>query len=157
MITHTFPLSEIATAYDIFENNNIDIISRKKIAKIVFNNKLLREKLEQILHPQVIEKINIFFEENENEKMAIASIPLLFEANLQKMFDIIIFIQANENIRLKRLMMRNNYSESFERKIMDTQVNENIKIPLCNFIVENNSDKYSLQEQIDKIIKKINT
>ncbi len=143
--------------YDIFENNNIDIISRKKIAKIVFNNKLLREKLEQILHPQVIEKINIFFEENENEKMAIASIPLLFEANLQKMFDIIIFIQANENIRLKRLMMRNNYSESFARKIMDTQINENIKIPLSNFIVENNSDKYSLQEQIDKIIKKINT
>lgn len=139
--------------FDIFEN---DILSRKKIGQFVFNDKNLRTKLEQILHKEVINKINIFFEENKNKNIAIASVPLLFEAKLEKMFDIIIFVQANENIRQERLMKRNNYNQDFAKKIMHAQMNENLKIPLSNFIIHNNSDETNLKKQIDEIVKKIN-
>ncbi|OLA94307.1 MAG: dephospho-CoA kinase [Candidatus Melainabacteria bacterium LEY3_CP_29_8] len=146
-VTNIFPKA------DIFENN---LLSRKKIAKIVFNSKDLRKKLEKILHKEVIEKINDFFEKNKNENTAIASVPLLFEAKLQNMFDVIIFIQANENIRLKRLMNRNNYSKEFAKKIMDAQMNEDLKLPLSNFIIENNQDEAYLKKQIHEIIKNLN-
>lgn len=138
---------------DIFESN---LLSRKKIGKIVFNDKNLRTKLEQILHKEVINKINIFFEENKNKNIAIASVPLLFEAKLENMFDIIIFIQANENIRQERLMKRNNYNKEFAKKIMNTQMNEDLKIPLSDFIIHNNSDEINLKKQVENIIKKLN-
>lgn len=138
---------------DIFENKTL---SRKKLAKIVFNSKDSRTKLENILHKEVIEKINDFFEINKNEKIAIASVPLLFEAKLENMFDVIIFIQANENIRLKRLMNRNNYNQEFAKKIMDAQMNEDSKLPLSDFIIQNNQDEAFLKKQIDEIIKKVN-
>ena len=146
-VTNIFPNA------DIFENN---ILSRKKLAKIVFNSIDLRKKLEKILHKEVIDKINDFFEKNKNENIAIASVPLLFEAKLQNMFDVIIFIQANENIRLKRLMNRNNYSQEFAKKIMDAQMNEYLKLPLSNFIIQNNQDEAYLKKQIDEIIKNLN-
>lgn len=146
-------VSNIFPKADIFENN---ILSRKKLAKIVFNCIDLRKKLEKILHKKVIEKINDFFEINKNENIAIASVPLLFEAKLQNMFDVIIFIQANENVRLKRLMNRNNYSQEFAKKIMDTQMNEASKLPLSNFIIQNNQDEAYLKKQIDEIIKNLN-
>lgn len=138
---------------DIFENNTL---SRKKIAKIVFENNDLRKKLEQIIHKEVIKKINNFFFVNHNEKIAIASVPLLFEAKLENLFDIIIFVQADENIRLKRLMNRNKYNKEFAKKIMNAQINENLKIPLSNFIIQNNKDEVFLKKQIDEIIKKLN-
>ena len=137
--------------FDIFENN---ALSRKKIGKIVFKNKDLRTKLENIIHVEVIKKINEFFVENKDEKATIASIPLLFEAKLQNMFDIIIFVQADEKTRLERLMKRNNYSEEFAKKIMNTQMDENLKIPLSNFVIKNNSNKTCLKEQIEDIVKK---
>lgn len=136
---------------DIFENSTL---SRKKIGKIVFKNKDLRTKLENIIHVEVIKKINEFFVANKDEKATIASIPLLFEAKLQNMFDIIIFVQADEKTRLERLMKRNNYSEEFAKKIMNTQMDENLKIPLSNFVIKNNTDEKSLKAQIEDIVKK---
>ena len=79
----------------------------------------------------------------------------MFEAKLQNMFDIIIFVQANENIRLERLMNRNNYSEEFAKKIMNTQMDENLKIPLSNFVIKNNTNEKSLKVQIEDIVKKL--
>lgn len=145
-------VTNIFSQYDIFDGN---LISRKKIAKIVFNNKDLLKKLEKILHKEVIKNIDDFFEKNKNENIAIASIPLLFEAKLQNMFDVIIFIQANEHIRLKRLMNRNNYSQEFAKKIMDSQMNEDLKLPLSNFIIQNNKDETHLKKRIDEVIKKL--
>lgn len=145
-------VTSIFQNFDISENNTL---SRKKIGKIVFENKNLRTKLENIIHIEVIRKINEFFKHNKDEKATIASIPLLFESKLQNMFDIIIFVQANENIRLERLMNRNNYSEEFAKKIMNTQMDENLKIPLSNFVIKNNTNEKSLKVQIEDIVKKL--
>ena len=78
----------------------------------------------------------------------------MFEAKLQNMFDIIIFVQADEKTRLERLMKRNNYSEEFAKKIMNTQMDENLKIPLSNFVIKNNTDEKSLKAQIEDFVKK---
>lgn len=52
-------------------------------------------------------------------------------------------------------MNRNNYSEEFAKKIMNTQMDENLKIPLSNFVIKNNTNEKSLKVQIEDIVKKL--
>ena len=98
--------------YDIYENGSI---SRKKMGKLVFSNPKLKEKLENILYPNIKIKINEFFEKNKNEKFVFVSIPQLFESGMQNLFDKIISIYCDDDIRLSRLVKRNNYSVEYAK------------------------------------------
>lgn len=143
---------EIARAfsdYDVFENG---VISRKKLGKLVFRDKELKEKLEDIIHPQIKLKVNSFFKENSDKGKLFVSIPLLFEANMQDMFDKIILIYTNDNIRLKRLIERDNYSIEYAKIRMNSQQSQDEKLKLCDYVVYNNSSLENLKSEISKLI-----
>lgn len=137
--------------YDAFET-----IDRSEIAQIVFSDNSKKEELEKILHPLVKEKIFDFFSVNKKEKLLFVIIPLLFEANMENLFDCIIFISSDENIRLNRLMKRNNLKESDAKARIKAQMPESAKIPRADFVVENNSDLISLKNNLQKVLEKLN-
>lgn len=138
---------------DITDKNND--ISREKLGKIVFSDNSKKTLLEKILHKRINEKVNEFFEENKKEKILFVSIPLLFETNQQENFDKIIFISADEKLRLQRLIKRNNYSFDYAIKRIKSQESEEQKIKKSDFIVYNNSDLRNLNNQISDILKKL--
>ncbi len=131
--------------YDIFENNKI---SRKKLGTIVFKNPELRKKLENIIHPQVKLEIEKFFIKHQNEKCVFVSVPLLFECNMENMFDKIIFIYTDDNIRLERLMKRNNFTAQEAKLRMDSQTNQDEKAHKSDIIIYNNSTVDELAKQL---------
>ena len=130
-------------------------ISRKKLGDVVFYSEEKRKKLEDILHKRIFDKVNIFLNENSNEKFVFVSIPLLFEANLENNYDKIIFVSADEDIRLKRLMERNNYTKAYARKRIKIQQKEDEKIKKSDFIIFNNSDFNNLRKQINNILEQL--
>ena len=93
--------------FDILENGEI---SRKKLGNLVFFDENLRKKLENVIYPKLKEKISEIFTENSDKKFVFISIPLLFEVGWFDLFDKILFIKADDKIRLERLMKRNNLS-----------------------------------------------
>ncbi len=131
--------------FDIMENNKI---SREKLGKIVFSNSEMKSILEDILHPQIKVEIEKFFNLYALEKYVFVSIPLLFEAKMDDMFDKIIFVYADDEIRLKRLIARNGYSKDYALKRMNSQISQNEKVAKSDFIIKNNSSLESLKEQI---------
>lgn len=138
---------------DILNENGT--ISKPKLAKIVFNSKEKRKQLESILHPRIKDRINKFFYENSNKKIAFASVPLLFETKWDSEFDKIIFISANEEIRLKRLMARNNLTKEDARKRIEAQDSEMEKIRKSDFVINNNGGKEELKTSVIKVINEI--
>ena len=134
--------------YDILDNENI---SRQKLGKLVFNNIELKQKLESIIHPLVKKNIKQIFETYKNEKYVFISIPLLFEANMQDLFDKIIFIYCDDEIRLKRLMKRNNLSIEDAKQRMSSQESQNEKIKKCDYVIKNESTIDNLKIEIDKL------
>ncbi len=134
------------------ENGNI---SREKLGKVVFISDEKKQLLEDILHKRIFEKVNEFFEENKNEKIVFVSIPLLFESKQEKTFDKIIFISADERIRLKRLIKRNNYSEDYAKIRINSQEKEDEKIKKSDCIIYNNSDLNNLKQQVENCISKL--
>lgn len=128
-------------------------LDRKKIASVVFNDKGKLKKLENIIHPKLKEFVKEFFDENKNEKMVVVSGALLLEAGFRDLFDKIILIEADKNLRYKRLMKRNNYSKNeAEARI---QAQNDIDKNLVDFVAENNKNKKALSDSIKEIIDKI--
>ena len=148
-------INEIKNAFsndDILENN---AISREKLGKIVFSNKEKKEQLESILHKKIYEKVEEFFNKNKNEKIVFVSIPLLFETKQEKTFDKIIFISADKELRLKRLIERNNYSKEYALTRINSQMDEEEKIKKSDFVIYNNSGLKELELGIKDILSNL--
>lgn len=144
-------IKNIFAKYDIVDlNGNID---RNKVGQIVFSNKKLKKELEKILHAYVKNELEIFFNKNASEDIVFASIPLLFEANMQNDYDKIILIFADNDLRLKRLISRNNFNEEYAKKRINAQIKQEDKINKSDFILYNNNDLNSLENEIEKILK----
>ena len=91
-----------------------------------------------------------------DEKVVFISVPQLFESGFETLFDKIIFVSAKENIRLERLMKRNNLTEEEALKRISAQMSEQEKISKCDLIVYNNDGIKNLEESIKKILVQIN-
>lgn len=138
--------------FDVFENGEF---SREKLGKLVFTNKKIKQKLENILHPQIREKIKEFFEQNQNEKYLFVGIPLLFEANMTDLFDKIIFIYADDDIRLKRLLLRNGYSVEYAKARLNSQMRQEEKAQKSDYVINNNGSIEELNVNIIKLFEQI--
>ena len=135
--------------FDILENGEI---SRKKLGNLVFFDENLRKKLENVIYPKLKEKISEIFTENSDKKFVFISIPLLFEVGWFDLFDKILFIKADDKIRLERLMKRNNLSKKEAQARIDAQIPQEEKENNADFIICNNEDVQSLQKQLEAFI-----
>ena len=127
--------------YDILTDGKID---RKKLAKIVFSDSAQMKKLESVIHPLVKQEILDIF--NKNYDKVFISVPQLFEAGFEKLFDKIIYITADTNIRLNRLMKRNRISKDEATARINAQIPDAEKIKHCDIIIKNN-------ESLDELIR----
>lgn len=135
--------------YDILENGRI---SRQKLGALVFNDKNLKEKLENIVHPEIKDRLKKIFEENKLEKYIFVSIPLLFEVGWRNLFDKILFIYTEDKIRLNRLMQRNNFTKDEALARIKSQLPQEEKVKVSDFIINNNHSIDVLQKYIERFI-----
>lgn len=137
--------------FDIVEDSEI---SRKKLGEIIFKDKDLRTKLENILHPLIKDEIGRFFRQikKQGEKIAFASVPLLFEAKLESIFDKIILVYADDTLRLKRLMDRNQLPLEYAQNRLKIQTSQDEKISLADYVLYNNKTPNNLRKNLEKIL-----
>lgn len=148
--------SEIRSIFKDFDISDTDgKISREKLGRIVFTVQKAKDKLEKYIHPKIKVQISKFFDSNMSEKIVFVSIPLLFEANMQSLFDKIILVYANDNIRLKRLIDRNGYSDEYALKRLNSQDSQDKKSALCDYVILNNSNIDRLKTSVLETLTKI--
>ena len=99
----------------------IFIKERYQIENRKYYEQLYRHKFEKLA------EMDQFFDKHKSEPLAVAAVPLLFEIKIEKMFDKILLISADENIRLERLMKRNNITKKFAQKMISAQISEREK------------------------------
>lgn len=143
----------------LFKNDDIidekGEISRIKLGKIVFSNSEKKSLLEKFSHFKIKEKISVIFDDNSDKSIIFVSVPLLFEANMEKMFDKVIFVSAPQECRLERLMKRNNYTKEEAMLRIQAQEEESYKINKSDFVINNNSDLDNLKELTIKTIEQL--
>lgn len=145
-------VSKEFSSFDVFENG---IISREKLGKLVFANVELKKRLEDILYPMVRLRIAEFFEQYNAESLVFVAIPLLFEAGMVNLFDKIVFVYCDDDIRLKRLTARNNYTEEYAKIRMGAQQSQDEKIKKSDYVIYNNSTIEALDRCVDSVVNEL--
>lgn len=133
-------------AYD--ENGLYD---RKFVADKVFNNKDLLQKLNEIIHPAV----RIDFENwvrKQTKYLIFKETALLFELKLNRQCYKSVLVTAEDNIRIKRVMDRDNKTYREVEAVMEKQMPEKDKIKIADCIIYNNTNLEDLKEQTEQIV-----
>ena len=114
-------------------------IDRKFISSIIFKEPALREKINELIHPQVGRMFNQFVKENK-DSLIIKETALLFEANIAKECDKVIVVAADEEVRIKRICERDNVSRTEALERIKSQMPQDEKIRLADFVIHNNEN-----------------
>ncbi len=138
----------------------LEDFSASSIAKEVFQNSESQSKINNIIHPMIsdliIERIN---EKKDLHNIFVVDAALIIESGIfeqhQKNGAKLILIISDEEIRLKRAILRDNLGEKTIKDRMSLQMNDDEKSKYSDYVVENNSSEFELFSKIDKIIKKI--
>ncbi len=146
------PLYDGFKNFDVFENGEF---SRFKVAQLIFSDAGARLKIASIMHPQVAEEINKFFEENKSDDLLFVGIPLLFESNMQSLFDKIVFVYTDDKVRLERLLKRNNYTIEHAKSRINSQMPQDDKVKLSDYVINNNGDFNNLKTSVDGLLSNI--
>ena len=116
-----------------------DSVNRKRVAEIIFNDAEAMHEVEQLLYPA----LNAYFDEWAEEQDApyvIYESAIIFEKHLEDRFDAVVLVSANEQTRLRRVMLRDHCDEETVRERMATQWTENEKRENADYIIEHDND-----------------
>lgn len=127
-------------------------LNKKALAEKAFSSKESTELLSNITHPAVIDKIREILNQKENEvcKGALIDAIGLFESKANLLCDFTVSVIAPKEIRLKRIVKRDNISNDEALLRIDAQKDEKYFEANADFVI-NNFPPYSLEDEIKRI------
>lgn len=136
-------------------------IDRKKLGNIIFADILWREKLNNIVHPYIFNRMEELIDQySRQEKLLFLDIPLLIE-ELDKMkkdginLDEIWLVYVDEATQLDRLMKRDSIDRLEGIKRIKAQMPIELKREYATRIIDNRGDLEMLNRQMIKIMDEI--
>ncbi|NMH89436.1 dephospho-CoA kinase [Flavivirga algicola] len=130
-----------------------DILNKQFIADIIFNDKTFLQKMNAIIHPRVARHFEKWLLK-QNAPYIIKEVAILFENGGHSACNYIITVTAPKDLRIKRLLMRDNTTENKILAIMKNQWTDEEKIKHSHYVI-NNIDMEVVKNQVVDIHKDI--
>ena len=139
---------------DVIKNGTVD---RKLLREFIFDDKAKVQKLNNIMHPAIIEKAkNEIDRLKPNTPLIVVVIPLLFETNLEYLTDSILLVTADYDKQVERIMTRDNSTKTNAENIIAAQMPLSEKVKKSNYVIENNGTYEELKEKVLTFLKTLN-
>lgn len=140
---------------DLYINEELD---RKKLAEIIFANEIHRQKLNDIMHPEIYKEINKKIRGKED--LVFVDIPLLFEnEDVNKKygldFDEIWLVYVDRETQIRRLMDRDGISREYAEKKINSQISVEEKRKKADVIIDNSGTLEETFKKVEKNLKKL--
>lgn len=124
-------------------------INRPLVAEKVFRDPKKLHELEQILHPEILKRIEFEYESVSHTgrySLFIAEIPLLFEIGAEKFYDVTIAVIADETVAKQRFSNESEYKRRMSRQWSPEQ-----KATKANYTIKNNGSLNDLEDQVKQL------
>ncbi|MBC7828779.1 MAG: dephospho-CoA kinase [Chitinophagaceae bacterium] len=115
-------------------------LNRPYLSSIVFNNRDKLALLNSIVHPATIRDSKEWINK-QITPYAIKEAALIFESGSQESLDYVIGVSAPAHLRIERAMQRDQLSREQVQQRMSKQIEEVIKMHLCDFVIYNDEVK----------------
>lgn len=124
-----------------YTNNKIN---KEEIRKYIFDSAENRKKINEIVHPAVTQHFDHWAQQFASNSLTFNESALLIETGSYKRFDKIILITASQDVKIKRLIQRENVSKEEIRLRMNSQLSDEVKKDHADYIIENNETDFLL-------------
>jgi dephospho-CoA kinase len=136
---------------EVLEHN---VLNRKKMGEIVFNDKDKLNQLNAIIHPEVKKHFKKWLKSKIDYKYVIKESAILFESMTNLDCDLIILVTAPLELRIERTMKRDNCDRESVLQRIKNQISEDEKAQKSDFII-NNINLNDTFNQVDILLKKL--
>lgn len=134
-------------------------IDRKKLGREVFRDPLKRQKLNEMLHPEILKRVMDWAKKQAGKASIfplVVEVPLLFESSFERYFDGVLCVSAPSEIRRKRLLKRGLEAAEFKRR-EKTQWPQTRKNRKSDWVILNQSSrkelKYAVNRWLEQFLK----
>lgn len=134
----------------------IKILDRKALASVVFSDEKARARFNEIIHSRMLRIIREQIEElrkKENIRGILLDAPLMYEAGCDTMCDRVILVTAPVEIRIERVMKRDGTTREDVVSRIKSQMSDEEKARLADFVVDNSGDTNELCRKLDEIVE----
>ena len=122
-----------------------DDLNRTKLASLVFADPQKLELLNSLVHPLTIKDAKDWMQA-QTSPYVIKEAALLFESGSVEGLDFVIGVYAPQHLRIKRAMDRDRSSRQDVINRMKRQIDEEMKMKLCDFVITNNEQELVLPQ-----------
>ncbi|MBL4862924.1 MAG: dephospho-CoA kinase [Crocinitomicaceae bacterium] len=128
-------------------------LNKVRLAEYIFSDNQARLKVNAIIHPKVREAFQKFAEASHS-KIVFNEAAILFETGSYKQLDATILVVAPEELRINRVIERDNALEATVIARIEKQWSDEKKASLTPYVIVND-EKQPLLHQVEKIIEQL--
>ncbi|MGI6005716.1 MAG: dephospho-CoA kinase [Christensenellales bacterium] len=130
-------------------------LDRKKLGRHVFARPGELEKLNDILHPLILEAIrgDVRAARDAGEKLIVVVMPLLLECGAQHLVDEVWSISVSEDMQVRRLMQRDAFTREEALRRIRAQMPEEERRKQSHRIIDNSGDAAAMLRELDRLLK----
>lgn len=134
----------------VMENQMLD---RKKLASIIFNDAQAKMDLQNILYPLILEEMEKQIKKSDT--LFFAEVPTLYESGWEIYFDQVLVVSVCKEVRDFRLKQNRSMSSAQIEERVQAQISDEKKCALADWVIENNGTKEELKIKIEKWLEKV--
>src|ERR1700759_136396 len=122
-------------------------LNRPALAAIAFSDDEKRQTLNGIVHPLVAERRSELIASAGDDAVIVEDVPLLVESGMAPMFPLVIIVNADEDLRVKRLIEHRGFTEEDARARIKAQASEEQRRAVADVWLDNSGSADELVEQ----------
>jgi dephospho-CoA kinase len=132
-------------------------VDRVRLGAAAFSDPEVRRRLNQIVHPRVIEeeKRRMATAEKRGEAIAVVDAALMIEAGTYRSYDCILVVFCPRELQIERLVKRGGYSEEEAARRVDSQLPAEDKKQYADYVIDNSGTLEETERQVDEIWEKL--
>jgi dephospho-CoA kinase len=132
-------------------------LDRPALGEIVFSDPEARARLNAIVHPEVRRLAADIERTAAPDAIVVHVIPLLLETGQQDLFDLIVVVDVDPAIQVRRVRERDGLDEGQIRARIEAQATREARLAVADVVIDNNGSPADLEVSVAELWRRLRT